>query len=86
MKNINKSARNIKDVKLIKHEGTNIYDLFKVQKCNNDFNFNKKLQERILNEKTNHITQLEAQLLLKKLQFYQNKIKQFLKFIIKQTK
>ena len=29
MKNINKSARNIKDVKLIKDEGTNIYDLFK---------------------------------------------------------
>ena len=29
MKNINKSARNIKNVKLIKDEGTNIYDLFK---------------------------------------------------------
>ena len=29
MKNINKSARNIKNVKLIKEEGTNIYDLFK---------------------------------------------------------
>ena len=29
LKNINKSARNIKDLKLIKHEGTNIYDLFK---------------------------------------------------------
>ena len=28
-KNINKSARNIKDLKLIKHEGANIYDLFK---------------------------------------------------------
>ena len=26
MKNINKSARNIKNVKLIKDEGTNIYD------------------------------------------------------------
>ena len=29
MKNINKSARNIKNVKLIKDEGANIYDLFK---------------------------------------------------------
>ena len=29
LKNINKSARNIKDLKLIKHEGANIYDLFK---------------------------------------------------------
>ena len=29
MKNINKSARNIKDVKLIKEEGTNVYDLIK---------------------------------------------------------
>ena len=29
LKNINKSARNIKNVKLIKDEGTNIYDLFK---------------------------------------------------------
>ena len=29
LKNINKSARNIKNVKLINDEGTNIYDLFK---------------------------------------------------------
>ena len=29
MKNINKSARNIRNIKLIKDEGTNIYDLFK---------------------------------------------------------
>ena len=29
MKNINKSARNIKNLKLIKEEGTNIYDIFK---------------------------------------------------------
>ena len=28
MKNINRSARNIKNVKIIKEEGTNIYDLF----------------------------------------------------------
>ena len=29
LKNIDKSARNIKNIKLIKEEGTNIYDLFK---------------------------------------------------------
>ncbi len=29
LKNINKSARNIKNVKLIKENGTNIYDIFK---------------------------------------------------------
>ena len=29
MKNIDKSTRNIKNIKLIKEEGTNIYDLFK---------------------------------------------------------
>ena len=29
LKNINRSARNIKNIKLIKEEGTNIYDLFK---------------------------------------------------------
>ena len=32
-KNINKSARNIKDVKLINDEGANIYDLFKYKEC-----------------------------------------------------
>ena len=32
MKNINKSARNIKNVKLLKEDGTNIYDLFKYKK------------------------------------------------------
>ena len=31
LKNINKSARNIKDLKLIKHEGTNIYDLLNIK-------------------------------------------------------
>ena len=29
LKNIDKSARNIKNLKLIREEGTNIYDLFK---------------------------------------------------------
>ena len=51
LKNINKSARNIKDVKLIKHEGTNIYDLFKYKNVIMTTTSIKKLQERILNEK-----------------------------------
>ena len=51
LKNINKSARNIKDVKLIKQEGTNIYDLFKYKNVIMTSSSIKKLQERLLNEK-----------------------------------
>ena len=51
LKNINKSARNIKDIKLIKHEGTNIYDIFKYKNVIMTTTSIKKLQERILNEK-----------------------------------
>ena len=51
LKNINKSARNIKNVKLIKQEGTNIYDLFKYKNVIMTFSSVKKLEERILNEK-----------------------------------
>ena len=51
MKNINKSARNIKNLKLIKEEGTNIYDLFKYKNVIMTSSSVKKLQERILNEK-----------------------------------
>ena len=51
LKNINKSARNIKDVKIIKQEGTNIYDLFKFKNVIMTSSSIKKLQERILNEK-----------------------------------
>ena len=51
MKNINKSARNIKNVKLIKEEGTNIYDLFKYKNVIITSTSAKKIQERILNEK-----------------------------------
>ncbi len=51
MKNINKSARNIKDVKLIKDEGTNVYDLFKYKNVIMTSSSVKKLQERVLNEK-----------------------------------
>ena len=51
MKNINKSARNIKNVKLIKDEGTNIYDLFKYRNVIITSSSAKKIQERVLNEK-----------------------------------
>ena len=51
LKNINKSARNIKSIKLIKHEGTNIYDLFKYKNVIMTSSSVKKLQDRILNEK-----------------------------------
>ena len=51
MKNIDKSARNIKNIKLIKDEGTNIYDLFKYKNVIITSSSAKKIQERILNEK-----------------------------------
>jgi len=51
MKNINKSARNIKNVKLIKDEGANIYDLFKYKNVIITSTSVQKIQERILNEK-----------------------------------
>ena len=51
LKNIDKSARNIKNLKLIKQEGTNIYDLFKYKNVLLTLSSIKKIQERILNEK-----------------------------------
>ena len=51
LKNINKSARNIKDLKLIKQEGTNIYDLFKFKNVMITSSSVKQIQQRILNEK-----------------------------------
>ena len=51
LKNINKSARNIKDVKLIKEEGTNIYDILKYKNLIITSSSAKKIQERVLNEK-----------------------------------
>jgi large subunit ribosomal protein L4 len=50
LKNINKSARNIKNIKLIKQEGTNIYDLFKYKNVIMTSSSVKKIQDRILNE------------------------------------
>ena len=51
LKNINKSARNIKNLKLINDDGTNIYDLFKYKNIVITTSSAKKLQERFINEK-----------------------------------
>ena len=51
LKNINKSARNIKNVKLIKDEGANVYDLFKYKNILITSSSVKKIENRILNEK-----------------------------------
>ena len=51
LKNINKSARNIKNLKLIKDEGANIYDLFKYKNILITSTSAKKIQERVLSEK-----------------------------------
>ena len=51
LKNIDKSARNIKNLKLINEEGTNIYDLFKYKNVILTSTSAKKIQDRILNEK-----------------------------------
>jgi len=51
LKNINKSARNIKNIKLIKEDGANIYDLFKYKNVIITSSSVKNLQNRILNEK-----------------------------------
>ena len=66
MKNINKSARNIKNVKLIKDEGTNIYDLFKYQNVIITSTSVKKIQERILNEKINYIDSIRNPIITEK--------------------
>ena len=51
LKNINKSARNIKNVKLINETGANIYDLFKFNNILVTSSSVKNIQNRILNEK-----------------------------------
>ena len=50
-KNINRSARNIKNVKIINHEGTNVYDLFKYKNVIITLSSIKKIESKILNEK-----------------------------------
>ena len=51
LKNINKSARNIKNLKLINDIGANIYDIFKYKNIIITSTSAKKIEERMLNEK-----------------------------------
>tara|TARA_Y100000591_G_C21785405_1_gene673480 strand:- start:221 stop:856 length:636 start_codon:yes stop_codon:yes gene_type:complete len=51
LKNIHKSARNIKDIKLIKDDGANVYDLFRHKKIIITSSSAKKIEEKFLNEK-----------------------------------
>ncbi len=51
LKNINKSARNIKNLKLINEIGANIYDLLKYKNIIMTSTSVKNIQNRILNEK-----------------------------------
>ena len=51
LRNINKSARNIKDIKLINDNGANVYDLFRFKNIILTSSSAKRLEERYLNEK-----------------------------------
>jgi large subunit ribosomal protein L4 len=51
LKNINKSARNIKDIKIIAEDGANIYDLLKFKNVVITSTSIKKIENRILDEK-----------------------------------
>ena len=51
LKNINKSARNIKDLKIINDAGANIYDIMKYKNVLLTQSSVKNLEKRILNEK-----------------------------------
>ena len=51
LKNINKSARNIKDLKIINDAGANIYDMMKYKNVLLTQSSVKNLERRILNEK-----------------------------------
>ena len=50
-KNINKSARNIKNLKIINDNGTNIYDLLKYKNVLLTLSSLKTIEQRILDEK-----------------------------------
>ncbi len=51
LKNINKSARNIKNIKLLEDIGANIYDLFKYKNLLITVKSLKNIETRLLNEK-----------------------------------
>tara|TARA_B100000579_G_scaffold236378_1_gene193864 strand:+ start:90 stop:725 length:636 start_codon:yes stop_codon:yes gene_type:complete len=50
-KNINRSARNIKNIKIINHDGANVYDILKFKNVIITSSSIKKIESRILNEK-----------------------------------
>ena len=50
-KNINRSARNIKDIKIINYNGANVYDLLKFKNVILTSSSIKKIESKILNEK-----------------------------------
>lgn len=50
-KNINRSARNIKNVKIINHEGANVYDILRFKNVVLTLSSIKKIENKILNEK-----------------------------------
>ena len=50
-KNIHKSARNIKNIKIVNEVGANIYDLLKYRNVILTTSSIKKIEERFLNEK-----------------------------------
>ena len=51
IKNIYKSTRNIRDLKLINEKGTNVYDIMKFKNILITLTSMKDLEKRILNEK-----------------------------------
>ena len=51
LKNINKSARNIKNLKLLNDAGANIYDMLKFKNVLFTQSSIKTIEKRILNEK-----------------------------------
>ncbi len=51
LKNINKSARNIKNLKIINEAGANIYDMMKYKNVLLTQSSVRNLEKRILNEK-----------------------------------
>ena len=51
IKNINRSTRNIKDLKIINDKGTNVYDLMKYKNVLLTSTSIKNIQERLINEK-----------------------------------
>ena len=66
LKNINRSARNIKNIKLIKDDGANVYDLFKYKNVIITLSSAKKIQGRILNEKINFIDSIKSPIITEK--------------------